>query len=359
MTVRKRSGRGAFHPLRVARVDRLCDDAAAVTFDVPDDLTEDYRFRPGQSLTLRRRIDDREERRQYSICAPVGAAPRVGVRVVPDGVFSTWLVEQVRPGDEVEVETPSGTFGPDPDLGGRHVLIAAGSGITPVLSIASSLLAHPDAHVTLLYGNRRASSVMFSDEVADLKDEHPERFELVHVLSREPRDVELFSGRLDGDRLRRILTALVPVEDVDGYWLCGPFAMIEQAREVLRDLGVPAEKVHRELFFVDDLPPPPVEHAEAGVRGPSSLVSVTLDGRTTELRLPRDRPVLDSAQESRADLPYACKGGVCGTCRARVVSGEVHLRRNYALEDDELAEGYVLTCQSLPVSDELGLDYDA
>jgi ring-1,2-phenylacetyl-CoA epoxidase subunit PaaE len=274
-------------------------------------------------------------------------------------MFSTWLVEQVRAGDEVEVETPSGTFGPDPDLGGRHVLIAAGSGITPVLSIASSLLAHPDAQVTLLYGTRRASTVMFSDEVADLKDEHPERFELVHVLSREPRDVGLFSGRLDADRLRRILTALVPVADVDGFWLCGPFAMIEDARDVLRDLGVPDERVHRELFFVDDVPPPPVEHTEAGVEGPSSRVSLTLDGRTSELRLPRNRPVLDSAQESRADLPYACKGGVCGTCRAKLVSGELHMRRNYALEGDELAEGYVLTCQSLPVSDEIALDYDA
>ncbi|MGH3457241.1 1,2-phenylacetyl-CoA epoxidase subunit PaaE [Aeromicrobium sp.] len=351
--------RGDFHPLRVARVDRLCDDAAAVTFDVPDDLTEEFRFRAGQSLTLRRRIDDHEERRQYSICAPVGAAPRVGVRVVPDGLFSEWLVEQVRAGDEIEVQTPSGTFGPDPDLGGHHVLIAAGSGITPVLSIASSLLANPEAEVTLLYGNRRANTVMFTDEVADLKDRFPARFEVIHVLSREPRDVELFSGRLDADRLRRILTALVPVAAVDGYWLCGPFEMIESARDVLRELGVPAERVHRELFFVDDIPPPPVEHAEAGLEGPSSRVTMTLDGRTTALTLPRDRPVLDAAQEIRADLPYACKGGVCGTCRAKVVSGEVHMRRNYALEDDELADGYVLTCQSLPVSDELSLDYDA
>ena len=353
------AGRGAFHRLRVAHVDQLCDDAAAVTFDIPDDLAEEYRFSPGQSLTLRRRVDDREERRQYSICAPVGSAPRVGVRIVPDGMFSQWLVERVSAGDEIEVQTPSGTFGPDPDQGGRHVLIAAGSGITPVLSIASSLLANPEAEVTLLYGNRRASTVMFTDEVADLKDRFPARFEVIHVLSREPRDVELFSGRLDADRLRRILTALVPIADVDGFWLCGPFPMIEAARDVLRDLGVPDEKVHRELFFVDDIPPPPVEHAEAGLDGPSSRVTVTLDGRTTELSLPRDRPVLDAAQEARADLPYACKGGVCGTCRAKVVSGEVNMRRNYALEDDELADGYVLTCQSLPVSDELALDYDA
>ena len=350
---------GDFHQLRVARVDRLCEDAAAVTFDVPDDLAEVFRFSPGQSLTLRRRVDDREERRQYSICAEVGASPRVGVRVVPDGLFSTWLVDEVRAGDEIEVQTPSGTFGPDPDLGGHHVLIAAGSGITPVLSIASSLLANPEAEVTLIYGNRRASTVMFSDEVADLKDRYPARFEVVHVLSREPRDVELFTGRLDAERLRRILTALVPVADVDGFWLCGPFDMIEPARDLLHDLDVAPDKVHRELFFVDDVPPPPVEHAEAEVVGPSTRVMLTLDGRTTELSLPRDRPVLDSAQEARADLPYACKGGVCGTCRAKVVGGEVTMRRNYALEDDELAAGYVLTCQSLPVSDELALDYDA
>ena len=358
MAVREASGRGTFHPLRVARVDRLCEDAAAVTFDVPDDLAEDFRFTAGQSLTLRRHVGDREERRQYSICAAVGAAPRVGVRVVPDGMFSTWLVDEVRAGDEIEVQAPSGTFGPDPDLGGRHVLIAAGSGITPVLSIASSLLANPDAEVTLVYGNRRAGTVMFSDEVADLKDRFPARFEVIHVLSREPRDVELFSGRLDADRMRRILTALVPLKSVDGFWLCGPFEMIEEARDLLGDLGVAPEKVHRELFFVD-VPPPPVAHTEAGVEGPSSQVTLTLDGRTTELSLPRDRPVLDSAQEARADLPYACKGGVCGTCRAKVVGGEVHMRRNYALEDDELADGYVLTCQSLPVTDELALDYDA
>ncbi len=349
---------GAFHPLRVARVDRLCEDAAAVTFEVPAELAAEYRFTPGQSLTLRRRVDDRDERRQYSICAAIGSAPRVGVRVVPDGMFSTWLVDRVRAGDEIDVQTPSGTFGPDPDAGGRHVLIAAGSGITPVLSIASSLLANPDTEVTLLYGNRRASTVMFADEVADLKDRFPARFEVVHVLSREPRDVELFSGRLDADRLRRILAALVPIADVDGFWLCGPYAMIESARGVLADLGVPADRVHRELFFVDEAPPP-VEHAEPGVVGPSSQVSMTLDGRTTRLTLPRDRPVLDSAQATRADLPYACKGGVCGTCRAKVISGDVHLRRNYALEDDELAAGYVLTCQSLPVSEELALDYDA
>jgi ring-1,2-phenylacetyl-CoA epoxidase subunit PaaE len=343
----------------VRAVERLCDDAAAVTFEVPAELSDTYDFLPGQSLTLRRTIAGREERRTYSICAPAGAAPRVGVRVVPDGLFSRWLVHEVRPGDEVEVQAPTGSFVVDPALGGRHVLIAAGSGITPVLSIASSLLTNPDAHVTLLYGNRRTSSVMFAEELADLKDSYGPRLELVHVLSREPREVELFSGRLDGARIRDILLALVPVDDVAGFWLCGPFAMVGPARDVLVGLGVDPRLVHAELFYVDDVPPPPARHDEAAYDGPASTVSVTLDGRTTELSLPKDRPLLDSAQQSRSDLPYACKGGVCGTCRAKVVSGEVDMRRNYALEVEEVEAGFVLTCQSYPVSDELVVDYDS
>ena len=191
----------AFHTLTVADVEELTDDAVAVTFDVPADLVDDFAFVPGQSLTLRRIVGGREERRQYSICAPAGARPRVGVREIPDGLFSRWLVRDVRPGDQVEVQTPSGRFCPDPALleGGRHLCIAAGSGITPMLSVASSVL---DSHgdVTLLYGNRTTSSVMFAEKLADLKNEHGPELQLVHVLSREPRDVELFSGRLDADR---------------------------------------------------------------------------------------------------------------------------------------------------------------
>ncbi len=300
----------------------------------------------------------REERRSYSICAPVGAAPRVGVRVVPDGLFSTWLVNELRPGDEVEVQSPTGSFVVDPALGGRHVLIAAGSGITPMMSIASSLLTNPDAQVTLLYGNRRTTTVMFAEELADLKDTYGSRFDLIHVLSREPREVELFSGRLDPERIEQILRSLVPVGAVTGFWLCGPFEMIIATRELLGRLGVPAESVHAELFYVDDVPPPPARHDEATYDGPASTVTVTLDGRSTELRLPRDRPILDAAQESRSDLPFACKGGVCGTCRAKVTSGEVDMRRNYALEPREIEAGFVLTCQSYPVSDQVVVDYD-
>jgi ring-1,2-phenylacetyl-CoA epoxidase subunit PaaE len=349
----------AFHPLTVVAVERLCDDAAAVTFDVPDDLRDDYAFAAGQSLALRRIVDGVEERRSYSICAPVGERPRVGVREVPGGLFSRWLVRDVRPGTRIEVQTPSGRFRADPAAGGRHLCVAAGSGITPMLSIAASVLAgSPTAHVTLLYGNRRAGTVMFAEELSDLKDRYGPRFELVHVLSREPRDVELLSGRLDADRLRTLLDLLVPLDAVDHVWLCGPYPMVEDARTVLAELGVPAERVHRELFFVDE-PPPPLEHAEAAPSGDTSEVTVTIDGRSSTTPLSRDRSILDGAQAVRSDLPFACKGGVCGTCRALVRSGTVDMRRNYALEEAETAAGFVLTCQSHPVSAEVTVDYDA
>ena len=348
----------AFHTLTVASVERLCDDAAAVTFEVPTDLKDEYAFAAGQSLTLRRTIGGVEERRSYSICAPVGERPRVGVREVPDGLFSRWLVHDVRPGTRIDVQTPTGRFRADPAAGGRHLCVAAGSGITPMLSIAASVLAgSPDAHVTLLYGNRRAGTVMFAEELADLKDRYGARFELVHVLSREPRDVELFSGRLDADRLRRLVAALVPLEAVDDVWLCGPLEMVTGARDVLVELGVDPARIHRELFYVDE-PPPPLRRAEAA-RGDTSAVTLTLEGRTSTAPLPKDLPVLDGAQATRSDLPFACKGGVCGTCRALVTAGEVDMRRNYALDEAEVAAGFVLTCQSYPVSDELAVDYDA
>ena len=349
----------AFHTLTVADVEELTDDAVAVTFDVPADLVDDFAFVPGQSLTLRRIVGGREERRQYSICAPAGARPRVGVREIPDGLFSRWLVRDVRPGDQVEVQTPSGRFCPDPALleGGRHLCIAAGSGITPMLSVASSVL---DSHgdVTLLYGNRTTSSVMFAEELADLKNEHGPELQLVHVLSREPRDVELFSGRLDADRLRRLLTVVAPAATYDHVWICGPHAMLEDARTVLSELGVLPEKVHFELFYVD-APPPELHRVDAEVSGETTEVTIVLDGLTITAPLPRDRSVLDGAQATRSDLPFACKGGVCGTCRARVVEGEVDMRRNYALEPAEVEAGFVLTCQSYPLADPVTVDFDA
>ncbi len=349
-----------FHTLRVAAVERLCDDAVAVTFDVPAPLAEIYAFRPGQYLTLRKLTPDGEERRSYSICAPIGAAPRVGVRRVAGGLFSEWLVDRLQAGDEVEVGPPAGSFTPQLRAGTHHGLIAAGSGITPVLSIAASLLAaHENTHVTLLYGNRRTDTVMFTEDIADLKNVHGPRLHVLNVLSREPTEADIANGRLDAERLRRLLGALVDVEDVDHWWLCGPLGMTEDAVSVLTALGVARKRVHRELFYVDEPPPEPVRDDErAAVDGESSEVTVVLDGRTTRLTLSRTVPVLDGAQQVRGDLPFACRGGVCGTCRARVTDGEVTMRRNFALEDDEVAAGFVLTCQTLPVSDTVTVDYD-
>jgi ring-1,2-phenylacetyl-CoA epoxidase subunit PaaE len=340
-----------FTKLRVAAVDELCDDAVAITFDVP----AGFEFRPGQSLTIRRG----EARRSYSICAPAGARPRIGVREVAGGAVSSWLVHDVRPGDEVEALPPSGRFVPDLATPGHHVLIAAGSGITPVLSIAASVLSHPQSRVTLLYGNRRTDSVMFADELADLKDRYPDRVTLIHVLSREARDVELFSGRLDAAKLRELVPLVVQAKAVDHWWLCGPYGMVVDAQQVLTELGVAAGQIHRELFYVEDVAPPPATHADAEPDGPASQVTVVLDGRATTVALPRTTTVLEGAQRARPDLPFACKGGVCGTCRAKVISGEVHMRRNFALDVNETDDGFVLTCQSTPVTDEVTVDYDA
>jgi ring-1,2-phenylacetyl-CoA epoxidase subunit PaaE len=347
--------RTEFHPLTVARVDPLTDDSAAVTFDVPAGLAEKFTFAPGQSLTIKRG----GERRSYSICATKGHAPRIGVRKVAGGAVSGWLVHEVRAGDVIEVAEPSGSFTPDLAKPGHHVLIAAGSGITPVLSIAGSVLAAGDGSaVTLLYGNRRNDSVMFADEIADLKDAYPARICLVHLLSREPQEVELFNGRLDAAKLRSLLPVTVEVATVDHWWLCGPFGMVEDAIGVLTSLGVARDRIHRELFYVEEEPPAEATHIEAPT-GPGAEVTVLLDGRASTATIAPGTPILDGAQQVRPDLPFACKGGVCGTCRALLVKGEVTMRRNYALERSELEAGYVLTCQALPASDQITVDYDA
>jgi ring-1,2-phenylacetyl-CoA epoxidase subunit PaaE len=351
--------RSPFHRLRVARVDRLCADASAITFDVPAELAGAFAFRAGQAITVRRVVAGRDERRTYSVASPPGAPARIGVREVPGGAISSWLVHTVRPGDEIEVQAPSGAFTPDTTRPGTHVFIAAGSGITPVLSILTAMLAEPGTRATLLYGNRRSDSVMFLDELADLKDAHPARFELFHVLSREPQEVEAFNGRLDRGRLGELLPALCDVGAVDGWWLCGPYGMVTDAHSVLTALGVQGAAIHRELFYVEDTAPDPPRRRDTPGAAPGSEVTVVLDGRATTTSVPWELAVLDGAQRVRPDLPFACKGGVCGTCRARLTHGEVRMRRNFALEQSELDAGFVLTCQALPVTRKVTIDYDA
>jgi len=362
--------RPVFHALKVAALDRLTDDAIAITFDVPPELRETFAFRAGQHLTVRRvdATSGEDIRRSYSICStPADLAAtgvlRVGVKEIPGGAFSSYAAAVLGAGDAVEVMPPLGHFTSDFDPGRsrRYGAVAAGSGITPVLSlVATSLATEPTSTFTLLYGNRYARSVMFAEELADLKDRYGARLRLLHVLSRERQEAELLSGRLDANRLSRILDALVRPDEIDEWFLCGPYAMVEAARGVLADRAVPDAAVHVELFHVAAEPAAPRRPTPADARGANATdVTILLDGRSSSFRMGRDERVLDAALKVRSELPYACKGGVCSTCRARVVEGEVTMARNYALEADELAAGYVLTCQSSPVGDKLVVDYDA
>ncbi|MFG3496127.1 2Fe-2S iron-sulfur cluster-binding protein [Streptomyces sp. NPDC047928] len=351
-----------FHPLRVSEVERLTDDSVAVTFAVPPELREAFRHTPGQHVTLRRGGPHGEEvRRTYSICAPAAPAGeipvlRVGIRLVDGGEFSTYALKELAVGDTVEVMEPMGRFvlAPRP---GHFAGIVGGSGITPVLSIAATLLAQePDARFCLIRSDRTAASTMFLDEVADLKDRHPDRFQLITVLSREEQQAGLPSGRLDKERLTALLPALLPVGDVDGWFLCGPFGLVLGAEDALRGLGVDRSRIHQEIFHVDDGSAPAAGRA-AG-EAPHATLTATLDGRSGTWPVREGESLLETVLRSRADAPYACKGGVCGTCRAFLVSGEVRMGRNYALEEDETEAGYVLACQSHAMTPEVRLDFD-
>jgi ring-1,2-phenylacetyl-CoA epoxidase subunit PaaE len=357
------SRHAVFHPLRVGAVDRITDDAVAITFEVPAELTEAYDFLAGQHLTIRSPMVGDDVRRNYSICAPAGSGQlRIAVKRLSGGSFSTWAAEHLAPGDVLEVMTPTGRFGMrfDSSRARHYAAVVAGSGITPVISLAATALeTEPDSRFTLLYGNRTTKSIMFLEELEDLKNAHRDRLHLVHVLSREATDVELFSGRLDRPRLERVFQALLPVETVDDWFLCGPYEMVSGARALLLECGVHRRNVHTELFFVGDIPPP-TRPTEAVVAEAASSVTVVLDGRRTTMDVaPGSGSILDAVLRERTDAPFACKGGVCGTCRAKLVEGEVDMDRNWALEDDEVEQGYVLTCQSHPRTPRVVLDYDA
>ncbi|NUR08836.1 MAG: phenylacetate-CoA oxygenase/reductase subunit PaaK [Nocardioidaceae bacterium] len=352
-----------FHPLTIDAIEPLTDDSVAITFAVPEDLRDDYAFSHGQHLTIRTELAGDDVRRNYSICSPAGSGRlRVAVKRLPGGAFSEHALDVLNKGDVLDVMTPSGRFFTelDPAHEKHYVCVAAGSGITPVLSIvASTLAAEPRSSVTLFYANRTHKTVMFLEEVEDLKDRYPDRFQLIHVLSREPQEVELFSGRLDAERMQRFLDGIVPPDTVDEWFLCGPFEMVSDLRRLLASQGVPKRHVHAEVFHVESAPPvrrTPVETAD----GEGAKVTITLDGRTSTFTLPTDGPaVLDGALQVRSDAPFACKGGVCGTCRAKLLEGTVEMDTNWALEPDEVDKGYVLTCQSHPTSETVRLDYDA
>lgn len=358
------STHAVFHPLTVAAIEPLTDDSVAITFDVPEELRDDYAFTQGQHITVRTQLADDDVRRNYSICSPVSSGVlRIAVKRLPGGAFSEHALEQLEVGDVIDVMTPSGRFFTelDPAHEKSYVCVAAGSGITPILSIAATTLeVEPRSRLTLLYANRTHATVMFLEEVEDLKDRYPDRFQLIHLLSREPQEVELFSGRLDVPRMQRLLDSVIPPADVDEWFLCGPYEMVSTLRKQLIAEGVSKRAVHAEVFHVESGPPvrrTPVESAGA-VAG--SEVTISLDGRRSTFPLATDgASVLEAALTVRADAPFACKGGVCGTCRAKLVEGTVEMDTNWALEPDEVERGYVLTCQSHPTSDKVVLDYDA
>lgn len=351
--------RAAFHLLTVAAVESLTSDSVAVTFEVPPDLAGAYRFRPGQHLTIRSDHGAPNSRRSYSIASPVGGPLRVGIKRIPGGAFSGWAVRDLRPGMQLEVMTPMGEFGTDirPATARHHVALAAGSGITPVLSIVASVLAgEPASTVTLLYGSRGSAQIMFGEELADLKDSHPARFQLLHFLSREPQASPLRAGRLDAVKLDGVLGPLVPT-DADAWYLCGPNQAVAEWEAVLAARGVDSARVHRELFHAGPVQPPR-RSAPVVDDGPHRTVYFTLDGRSGEIEISPEETVLDGVLRLRPDAPFACRGGVCGTCRATVSSGTVEMDANFALEPDELERGFVLTCQARPTSDEVTVDYD-
>jgi ring-1,2-phenylacetyl-CoA epoxidase subunit PaaE len=357
-----------FHPLAIQRVTPDAAGAAAITLQVPPPLREDFDFRPGQFLTLRAAIDGAETRRSYSICSAyqryrATGEIDIGVKRVEDGIFSRWALAHLRAGRTVEVLPPEGRFTPRVP-GARHrVAFAAGSGITPVLSImATTLAAEPDSRFTLIYGNQRVNTIMLNEALQDLKDLYPARVSLTHVLSRQAQDVELLNGRIDEAKVAELLRTMLPAQDIDEVFLCGPEGMIDAAQRALLAAGVPAARIHTERFFSESAPRPLRQSAPAAIardaqRGPHRL-DVTLDGKTHHLAMSASDKVLDTALEAGLDLPYSCRAGVCCTCRARVLEGKVEMERNYTLEQWEIDKGFVLTCQARPLSARVVVSYD-
>ena len=351
-----------FHTLNVARVDRETADSVSLTFAIPPELAEHYRFEPGQHLGLRVRLGSEEMRRSYSICsAPHDNELRIAIKKVAGGRFSAWAVDTLQSGFAIDVLTPEGRFHTplDPAHAKHYVAFAAGSGITPILSLARTILARePRSSFTLVYGNRRQASVMFHETLEDLKDRYLARFALYNVFSREMQEVDLFNGRIDGAKVRAFLDTLIPVETIDEAFVCGPASMIDDVEQALLANGVPPGHVHVERFGT------PASNGEAPVApaaddAADARITLSLDGVQREVDFLRTHgSILEAGIAAGLDLPYSCKGGMCCTCRARLVEGEVKMHKNFALEQADVEAGYVLACQSYPLSERVVLSFD-
>ena len=349
-----------FFPLPVADVVPQTREAVAVTFGIPAELRDRFAFTQGQYVTLRAVIDGEELRRSYSICAPAGERLRVGIKRVHDGRFSRWAHRALVPGATIDVAPPQGRFFVPLDSARRrnYLGVAAGSGITPLLSIVgTTLVTEPHSRFTLVYGNRATSSLMFRDELLDLKDRFLERLSLVFVMSRESAETDLFSGRIDRAKCDALFDAWIDVASVDTAFICGPEAMSLEVREALVARGLDAAAVKVELFASSGAREPRPVSARSDAADPISA-SVIIDGRERAFSIAREETVLEAGLRAGIELPYSCKGGVCATCRAVIVEGEVDMNRNFALEDYEVRRGFILMCQSIPATNTVRIDVD-
>ena len=356
----------SFHSLTIRDVRRETPDAISVRFAVPAALHEAYRFTQGQFATLKASIDGEELRRSYSICCAVSdyertGELRVGIKAIAGGRFSAWANRALRPGQALEVMTPDGRFftALDAARARHHVAFAGGSGITPVLSlIMTTLEAEPRSRFTLIYGNRELAGIMFAEELEDLKNRYLDRLSLYHVVSDEPQEVDLFNGLLNQEKCAQFLDTLVPAAGIDAAFICGPAPMMDAAEAALKAAGVAPGNIHVERFGTP-LPQAGPKARPLVAGAPAAQVDIVIGGKTRRVAVPFDgAALLDVALHAGLDLPYACKGGVCCTCRARVLEGEVRMDKNYTLEAREIAQGFVLTCQSHPLTPTLLISYD-
>jgi ring-1,2-phenylacetyl-CoA epoxidase subunit PaaE len=355
-----------FHDLRVRSITPDTAEAVVVAFEVPDDLQPVFGFTQGQYLTLRKDIDGQDLRRSYSICAGVDDGElRVGVRKVRGGVFSNWINEQLKPGDTISVMAPQGRFFVpiEREAQRHHLGIAGGSGITPILSIMKTVLARePKSRFTLIYGNRSLKSTMFKEEIEDLKDRYMTRLVLHHVFSDEHTDAPLNMGVMNRDKIGDFLRSVVPADRIDHVFVCGPFQMNDEAEAALLAAGVPEDRIHIERFGVP-LPAAgsvgAVMHQASPDDAEQAKVVIVRDGLQREITFSRDQPsILDAASAAGMEVPFSCTSGVCGTCRAKLVEGQVRMERNFALDKKEVAAGFILTCQAHPTTERVVLSFD-
>ena len=353
-----------FHSLTIKDVRAETRDAVSIAFEIPQDLQDSFHFTQGQHLVMRTQLDGEEVRRSYSICTGVNDGElRVAIKRVAGGRFSAYANESLKAGQSLEVMPPSGHFFVELDAArhGNYLAVAAGSGITPILSIIKTTLeTEPHSHVTLLYGNRSSGSALFREQLEDLKNSYLQRLNLIFVFSREQQDVDLYNGRIDADKCGQLFSRWIDVKALDAAFICGPQAMTETVRDQLKANGMPAERIHFELFAAaGSAQKREAREAAREIDSAVSQVTVISDGRELSFELPRNsQSVLDAGNAQGLELPFSCKAGVCSTCKCKVIEGEVEMDSNFALEDYEVAAGYVLSCQTFPISEKVVLDFD-